>query len=207
MTYKHVAISEQSFDHLDALANSWGMDKKEFVENMITYFRITGDDPTSTKKDNTAVAIKKLQNTLVSFIKTHETDHLVKIVTDFEETRKALALSQTKQTKEIKESIDKASDLNDTRLSCWFYEGIGLDGNTSFSVNDQFKDLTKKDNEIISLIKNTTAKNEKKKQVLFTRLETMEEEVKKWGTLTKDGNKEKAGTMINELKSLINVAY
>ena len=207
MTYKHVAISQQSFDHMEALAESWDMDNKELVENMIMYFRLTGDDPTATKKDNTAVSIKKLQNTVVSFFKIHETDHLKKIVTDFEETRKKLADSQTKQTKEIKESIDKASDLNDTRLSCWFYEGIGVDEKTYFSVNDQFKNLTNKDTEIIDLIKNMSAKNEKKKRVLFTRLETMEEEVKKWGTITKDGNKERAGAQLNELKNLVNVAY
>src|ERR1035437_9872875 len=123
MTYKHVAISQQSFDYLDALAESWSMDKKELVENMIMYFRLTGDDPTATKKDNTAVAIKKLQNTIVSFIRTHETDHLLKIVNDFEETRKALAQSQITQTGEIKKVIEDGRKEDRARLSAWMVNG------------------------------------------------------------------------------------
>ena len=88
MTNKHIVISPASYDHLDALAKNWRMDKKEFTEHIINYFRLTGDDPTATKRDNTVLALKKLQDTFVSFIRKHETDHLKKIVDDFEATRK-----------------------------------------------------------------------------------------------------------------------
>src|ERR1035437_1108654 len=166
MTYKHVAISQQSFDYLDALAESWSMDKKELVENMIMYFRLTGDDPTATKKDNTAVAIKKLQNTVVSFIKTHETDHLLKIVNDFEETRKALALSQTKQTGELKTLIEAGRKDDKERLNAWMVNGMELKDGVKFSVKNRFDFIAEKEQEIIKLIKNMSTKNDKKKEVL-----------------------------------------
>jgi hypothetical protein len=218
MTYKHVAISQQSFDHLDALAKSWKMDKKEFVENIITYFRLTGDDPAATKKDNTAVAIKKLQNSVISFFQVHEKDHLKKIVTDFEETRKELALSQTTLTNEINTAIETGRKEDRTAieagrkedrglLNSWMFNRMSLKDGSKFSVKDQFDITINKEEEIIHLIKKMGEKADKKKEVLTTRLEAMEEGIKKWGAITKDGNKERALALTHELKTLVSGTY
>jgi hypothetical protein len=207
MNYKHIAISPQSFDQLDALASSWSMDKKEFVENMITYFRLTGDDPTATKKDNTVIAIKKLQTTLVCFIKTHETDHLVKIVTDFEETRKGLSEGQAKQSSAIKAEIESGRLEDKERLDAWMIHGMELPDGTDFSMQDQFKKVLAKEDEMVKLVKEITVKTEKKKGVMMGRLEAMEEGVTKWSAITKDGNKERATALIEELKTLVSGTY
>jgi hypothetical protein len=207
MKYKHIVISPESHDHLEALAQSWSMDNRGFTESMITYFRLTGDDPSATKKDNTVTAIKSLQNTVVSFIRKHETDHLKKIVTDFEETRKELSLSQTDQIGQIKTIIETGRKEDRDRLNAWMVNGMKMPDKTEFSIKGSNDKLAENDQEIIKLIREQTGKAEKKNQVLMGRLETMEEEVKKWGTLTKDGNKEKAVAMIDELKNLLRVAY
>jgi succinate dehydrogenase flavin-adding protein (antitoxin of CptAB toxin-antitoxin module) len=207
MKYKHIAISPESFGYLDALARSWEMDKKTFAQHMIMYFRLTGEDPTATKKDNTVVAMKRLQTTLISFIRAHETDHLKKIVTDFEETRKGLSQSQTDLIDQLKTTIETGRKEDKMRLGAWMVHGMKLPDETVFSLKDRSDKLAESDQQIIKLITEQHTKSEKKNQVLIRRLETMDEEIKKWATLTKDGNKEKAASLIEEIKTLIGVAY
>lgn len=62
---------------------------------MINYFYVTGEDPLANRKDNMVKSMKQLQNTLVSFIREHETRHLEKIVADFEQTRREFSESLT----------------------------------------------------------------------------------------------------------------
>jgi hypothetical protein len=214
MNYKHVVIRPESFTDLEFIAKLWGLDKGETVEYLIRYFKITGDDPTATKKDNTAVSIKRLENTVVSFIRKHETEHLEKIVSDFEETRKAfeqtantLTQSNDKQTAEIKTAIDTGRKDNKDHINYWMINGIKLKDGEKFSVKDRLDKGLKNDEYVIKLFTEMEAKNEKKKQVIFTRMESMKEEIKEWGAITKDANRGKATAHIDELKTLVDVQY
>lgn len=219
MTNKHIVISPASYDHLDALAKNWRMDKKEFTEHIINYFRLTGDDPRATKRDNTVLALKKLQDTFVSFIRKHETDHLKKIVDDFEATRKKLEADQENQTTIITKEIQRSDALNDGRLGGYFCDGIGIPNEKSgafylFSMKGEFEklaknnaELAKNDQSILTIMMENNSKMEKKKVVLINRLEQMANEIKDWNLLTKDVNRGKATALINELKTLVNGTY
>ena len=219
MTNKHIVISPASYDHLDALAKNWRMDKKEFTEHIINYFRLTGDDPTATKRDNTVLALKKLQDTFVSFIRKHETDHLKKIVDDFEATRKKLEADQEKQTTIITEEVKRLDDGSESRLRHYFHQGMGIPDEkkgtiSMFSMRGEFEklaknnaELAKNDQSILTIMTANNTKMEKKNAVLINRLEQMANEIKDWNLLTKDVNRGKATALINELKTLINGTY
>ena len=194
MQNKHVVISPTSNEHLEALADSWKMDKKEFLEYAINYFRVTGEDPTATKKDNIVKALKQLQNTLVSFIRKHESDHLKKIVEDFEATRRSLL-----------EEVKKYDETDAKRLSAWMSRGMVLG-----------KDKDQKDiiwsvrtelNYIISQNKNTEAQLKALQDLHSNKtqterfIESKSKEVDTWATISTDGNKTKAKAIIAEIKS------
>ena len=214
MTNKHIVISPASYDHLDALAKNWRMDKKEFTEHIINYFRLTGDDPTATKRDNTVLALKKLQDTFVSFIRKHETDHLKKIVDDFEATRKKLEQDQVSQTSGIKTAIETGITDTQYRLDRWIYFGKNLVDKkgvkATYCVKDQFDKLVKMDEKTAELLAGIDAKMdtkmEKKRQVLTTRMDQMKAEIVNW-SMSITGNKDKFTALLEDLKTLVNGTY
>lgn len=200
MKNKHVVISPESFKELNVLSDSWNMDKKEFLEHIITYFRKTGEDPSATKKDNTVNALKQLQNTLVSFIRKHESDHLKKIVQDFEATRKAMLEQLNVSDQENKKLSEETKLILYNRTSNLILNGIELQGIGKWSVRDEFQ-KTRLD--IAKLINRDEALRnyQKKLEDLKGAIELKRKEIENWGIIS--GNKEKANTMLNELLSLI----
>lgn len=85
---KGIKVSHDAYGQLEKIADSYGLSLKKTADHMINYFYVTGEDPLANRKDNMVKSMKQLQNTVVSFIREHETRHLEKIVGDFEETRR-----------------------------------------------------------------------------------------------------------------------
>jgi len=85
---KAIKVSNEAYERLQKIADSYGLNLKKTTDGMINYFYVTGEDPLANRKDNMVKSMKQLQNTVVSFIREHETRHLEKIVGDFEATRR-----------------------------------------------------------------------------------------------------------------------
>lgn len=85
---KTIKISNDAYERLNKISDSFGLNIKKTADGIINYFYVTGEDPLANRKDNMVKSIKQLQNTVVSFIREHETRHLEKIVGDFEATRR-----------------------------------------------------------------------------------------------------------------------
>jgi hypothetical protein len=85
---KTIKISNDAYERLNKISDSYGLNIKKTADGIINYFYVTGEDPLANRKDNMVKSIKQLQNTVVSFIREHETRHLEKIVGDFEATRR-----------------------------------------------------------------------------------------------------------------------
>jgi hypothetical protein len=85
---KAIKVSNEAYERLQKVADSYGLNLKKTADGMINYFYVTGEDPLANRKDNMVKSMKQLQNTVVSFIREHETRHLEKIVGDFEGTRR-----------------------------------------------------------------------------------------------------------------------
>ena len=196
MKNKHVVISPESFAHLEVLSDTWGMDKKEFLEHAVNFFRATGEDPQATKKDNTVKALKQLQNTLVSFIRKHESDHLKKIVEDFEATRRTIQEDQ----KTAAVQNQKNAEFITKRVTDLIYSGLEFKDQTKWSVRDE---IFKNRAEVAKLINRDEALRnyQKKLEDLKGAIELKRKEIESWGIIS--GNKDKANTMLNELLSLI----
>ena len=92
---KPIKVSNEAHERLTKVADSFGLNLKKTAEGMINYFYVTGEDPLANRKDNMVKSMKQLQNTVVSFIREHETRHLEKIVGDFEQTRREFSESLT----------------------------------------------------------------------------------------------------------------
>lgn len=90
---KPIKVSNEAHERLTKVADSFGLNLKKTAEGMINYFYVTGEDPLANRKDNMVKSMKQLQNTVVGFIREHETRHLEKIVGDFEETRRQFSES------------------------------------------------------------------------------------------------------------------
>jgi hypothetical protein len=114
---KGIKVSHEAYAQLEKIADSYGLSLKKTADHMINYFFVTGEDPLANRKDNMVKSIKQLQNTVVSFIREHETKHLEKIVSDFEMTRSSFSEKMEKletlpSKLEIAESFKKLAELN-----------------------------------------------------------------------------------------------
>jgi len=195
MKNKHVVISPQSFEKMDALASNWDMDYKDFLEHIIDYFRVTGEDPRATKKDNMVKAIKQLQHTLVGFIRKHESDHLVKLVQDFEATRKLLEQEGKKNSEAIR-----------IRMADWMFNGVEMKDGKKWSVREDLVLLKEGDRKIIEYL---LSKNDdhKRTKVIDSKINEKLLEIEQWGVISTDGNKLKAKNLLQEIKTLINATH
>jgi|ERR1035437_85505 hypothetical protein len=212
MKYKHVAISPTSFDKLDKLATDWDMDYKEFMESAIDYFRLTGEDPKANRKDNIVKSMKELQNTFISFIRTHEKDHLLKLVQDFETTRKSLE-GDSKKTgseiiKELRDFMFKGVEFEGKEKTKFIWSVMSAFNSATSRAKELEVELKKRHDETlksVDSIKRELSENRKeKKQFIESEINKKMQEVDSWG-LT--GQKEKAKQVLSELKTLINASY
>ncbi|MBC7748404.1 MAG: hypothetical protein H7Z76_07485 [Methylotenera sp.] len=111
---KAIKVSNEAYDRLQKVADSYGLNLKKTADGMINYFYVTGEDPLANRKDNMVKSMKQLQNTVVSFIREHETRHLEKIVGDFEMTRRAFSekMETLPNKQELTASIKKLTEFN-----------------------------------------------------------------------------------------------
>ncbi len=219
MKYKQISISPESFEQLEKLAEKWDMNFKDFTENAITYFRLTGEDPTANRKDNIVKSMKELQNTFISFIRTHEKDHLVKLVTDFDTTRRNLEADN-----------DRLSKYLAGRMGDLLINGVELKSGEKWSASREFvkigkankeqqEKLVSVEKEVITAInsaKNATdslktliedtfiAQKEEKRQFIESEINKKIQEVDSWMV---PANKEKAKQTLSDLKTLIHASY
>ena len=133
---KPIKVSNEAYERLQKVADSYGLNLKKTADGMINYFYVTGEDPLANRKDNMVKSMKQLQNTLVSFIREHETRHLEKIVGDFEGTRREfsenLKAIPTKEQfsdtfKKVVNLINENSNTQFAKLEKQFYEKLERD--------------------------------------------------------------------------------
>jgi hypothetical protein len=96
-----VAISRNSMQKLELICESLGIDKKDFLEKSIDYFTKTGDDPRDPIKDNLIGRLSKIENRIIGFIKTQDTDYLKVLLEDTKSAQKRLST----QKEELQEFI------------------------------------------------------------------------------------------------------
>jgi len=133
---KPIKVSNEAYERLQKVADSYGLNLKKTADGMINYFYVTGEDPLANRKDNMVKSMKQLQNTVVSFIREHETRHLEKIVGDFEETRREfsenLKAIPTKEQfsdtfKKVVNLINENSNTQFAKMEKQFYEKLERD--------------------------------------------------------------------------------
>ena len=160
---KPIKVSNEAYERLQKVADSYGLNLKKTADGMINYFYVTGEDPLANRKDNMVKSMKQLQNTLVSFIREHETRHLEKIVGDFEETRRAFS-----------EKLDKLPERE--KLADAFHKVITMineNSNTNFAkMEKQFYGKLERDNQakmetVKTVLQNLTNEAEKRNGGVF----------------------------------------
>ncbi len=177
---KPIKVSNEAYERLQKVADSYGLNLKKTADGMINYFYVTGEDPLANRKDNMVKSMKQLQNTVVSFIREHETRHLEKIVGDFEQTRRDFSenLKAIPTTEQFAGSFKKVVTM------------INENSNIQFAkMEKQLYDKFERDNQ---------AKMETVKTVLQNLTEEAE---KRNGGLFK---KEDFTDLVNQLKAVVN---
>lgn len=160
---KAIKVSNEAYERLQKVADSYGLNLKKTADGMINYFYVTGEDPLANRKDNMVKSMKQLQNTVVSFIREHETRHLEKIVGDFEGTRREFsenlkAIPTTEQFsgsfKKVVSLINENSNAQFVKLEKQFYEKLERDSQAKMEM-------------IKTALQNLTAEAEKRNGGLF----------------------------------------
>jgi phage-related tail protein len=160
---KPIKVSNEAYERLQKVADSYGLNLKKTADGMINYFYVTGEDPLANRKDNMVKSMKQLQNTLVSFIREHETRHLEKIVGDFEETRREFSenLKAIPTKEQFSETFKKVVNL------------INENSNTQFAkMEKQFYEKLERDNQakletVKTVLQNLTNEAEKRNGGVF----------------------------------------
>lgn len=160
---KPIKVSNEAYERLQKVADSYGLNLKKTADGMINYFYVTGEDPLANRKDNMVKSMKQLQNTLVSFIREHETRHLEKIVGDFEETRREFSenLKAIPTKEQFSETFKKVVNL------------INENSNTQFAkMEKQFYEKLERDNQakmetVKTVLQNLTSEAEKRNGGVF----------------------------------------
>jgi|GEM_PF-3158603 len=73
---KQVKIEEAYHKDLCILSKQTHRTQKEYIEQCISYFKLTGKDPKDVNAESIVAQIKKLENKLVSFIRVQERDKI-----------------------------------------------------------------------------------------------------------------------------------
>lgn len=160
---KPIKVSNEAYERLQKVADSYGLNLKKTADGMINYFYVTGEDPLANRKDNMVKSMKQLQNTLVSFIREHETRHLEKIVGDFEGTRREFSenLKAIPTKEQFSETFKKVVTL------------INENSNTQFAkMEKQFYEKLERDNQakmetVKTVLQNLTNEAEKRNGGVF----------------------------------------
>jgi phage-related tail protein len=160
---KPIKVSNEAYERLQKVADSYGLNLKKTADGMINYFYVTGEDPLANRKDNMVKSMKQLQNTVVSFIREHETRHLEKIVGDFEETRREFSenLKAIPTKEQFSETFKKVVNL------------INENSNTQFAkLEKQFYEKLERDNQakmetVKTVLQNLTNEAEKRNGGVF----------------------------------------
>lgn len=160
---KPIKVSNEAYERLQKVADSYGLNLKKTADGMINYFYVTGEDPLANRKDNMVKSMKQLQNTLVSFIREHETRHLEKIVGDFEETRREFSenLKAIPTKEQFSETFKKVVSV------------INENSNTQFAkLEKQFSEKLERDNQakmetVKTVLQNLTNEAEKRNGGVF----------------------------------------
>lgn len=160
---KPIKVSNEAYERLQKVADSYGLNLKKTADGMINYFYVTGEDPLANRKDNMVKSMKQLQNTLVSFIREHETRHLEKIVGDFEQTRREFSenLKAIPTKEQFSETFKKVVNL------------INENSNTQFAkMEKQFYEKLERDNQakietVKTVLQNLTNEAEKRNGGVF----------------------------------------
>lgn len=76
MSKKSVLISEYHHKELGKLSEAFNLNYYRLLEEMITYFKKTGINPTDAKNENPSKGLKELDKRMISFLKVQERDIL-----------------------------------------------------------------------------------------------------------------------------------
>jgi hypothetical protein len=107
-----VAISRNSMQKMELICESLGIEKKDFLEKSIDYFTKTGDDPRDPIKDNLIGRLSKIENRIIGFIKTQDTDYLKVLLEDTKSAQKRLSTQKDEINETTRLAATKVGEYN-----------------------------------------------------------------------------------------------
>lgn len=142
-----VAISRNSMQKMVLICDSLGIDKKDFLEKSIDYFSKTGDDPRDPIKENLVGRLSKIENRIIGFIKTQDTDYLKVLL---EDTKSAQSRLST-QKDEIQEFIRLNGKNTEEYILKIGNAIISKEKELIKPINEQLTEIQKEKSEVIRL--------------------------------------------------------
>lgn len=110
-----INVTPEGRDKLNALSKKFDRRGYQIFEQAMDYFRETGYDPESKDFDLPAAELKKLRNSLVSFLRKMEKDTWLPMAGQVQEMMVSMAQFMAESNSEVFSSKDKKSEKKDTK--------------------------------------------------------------------------------------------
>lgn len=122
--YVSIRVNPDIKERFIKLSKRLGVGQAVLVDKMIHYFVKTGLDPDMTEAESTSVEIKKLRETLISFIRNQEKSILLPVKEQVNEQSVALAkfLNETSHLKYGNESSKSVKEIDTEKLDRELFE-------------------------------------------------------------------------------------
>lgn len=114
MKNKSIIINEKAHKELKILSEGFNTNYGNFVEQMISYFKKTGNDPTDQKNYSASQKLQVLDKRLVSFLKVQERDILKPMrqeVFEYHQKQENMIIKNHSTTTDILKLIDKNNQI------------------------------------------------------------------------------------------------
>lgn len=114
MKYKTISVNPEAFEEYEKLCKHYEMNKGEFLETIIKYFRETKVDPRDSKQIDVKGLERKISETdkrIISFIKMQEKEILKPLQIEIEKISKEL--SKTDLSTKLKVINDNIVDIEE----------------------------------------------------------------------------------------------
>lgn len=117
MVKKSILISMYHHKELKGLSESFNCSYYKLVEEMITYFKKTGINPSDSKNENPSKGLKELDKRLVSFLKVQERDILKPLRQEVYNYSQEQNLELNKIYKKLINAFNKMNELENERTN------------------------------------------------------------------------------------------
>ncbi|NIJ46527.1 hypothetical protein FHR24_003016 [Wenyingzhuangia heitensis] len=119
MAKKSIIINDTAHNELKKLAKGFGRNYGAFIEDMVNYFRKSGNNPCDVKNYSASEKLQNLDKRLVSFLKVQERDILKPLrqeVFDYYKKQEHLISNNQTKTIDILKQIDKNNHLRNQSI-------------------------------------------------------------------------------------------